>query len=325
MVSEGPRYLHAIAASEETTLRYNISHGDELRFPLVFVFPAGGTIWADHPYCILDNADWVSEEQGEAAAILRDYLLAREQQAMAIDHRLRPLDSGIPLHAPLDLSSGTDPRVTTGVVPALPSPDDNVSAAVIDMFLLTKRKATVVVALDVSGSMGGTKIETATAATREFLQRLDPADEVAVLTFGSDVIRLSEPRRAGEIVEGLAPQISTLEARGNTALYEAVCRATELIDALQTEDEAQGESRLYGIVLLSDGKNTMERVTEGEMFANCLPANAEADGVKVFPIAFGTDADRTLLEQIATVTGGRMWVADSDFIGDVYFSISAEQ
>jgi hypothetical protein len=69
----------------------------------------------------------------------------------------------------------------------------------------------------------------------------------------------------------------------------------------------------------------MERVTEGEMFANCLPANAEADGVKIFPIAFGTDADRALLEQIATVTGGRMWAADPDSIGDVYFSISAEQ
>jgi Ca-activated chloride channel family protein len=267
----------------------------------------------------------VTEEQAEGAAVFRDYLLAREQQALAIDNRLRPLDGSIPLHAPIDLGSGTDPRVTTDVVAALPSPDDEVSAAVIDMFLLTKRKATVVVALDVSGSMAGEKIETATTASREFLHRLDAEDEVAVLTFNSDVVYLSDPRLAGEIVEVLSPQISTLEARGNTALYEAVCRATMLIDELQAEDESHGESRLYGIVLLSDGKNTMERITKGEMFANCLPTNAEADGVKVFPIAFGSDADKTLLQEIASVTGGRMWTADPDSIGDVYFSISAEQ
>ena len=63
MAEQGPNYLHAIAASEETTLRYSLNNSDELRFPLVFIFPSGGGIWADHPYCILDNADWVSDEQ----------------------------------------------------------------------------------------------------------------------------------------------------------------------------------------------------------------------------------------------------------------------
>jgi Ca-activated chloride channel family protein len=325
MVSEGPSYLHAIAASEETTLRYNISHADELRFPLVFVFPAGGTIWADHPYCILDNAEWVSEEEGEGAAIFREYLLAREQQAMTIDHRLRPVDSSISLRAPLDLASGTDPRVTTAIVPALPSPSDEVSAAVIDMFLLTKRKATVVVALDLSTSMKGAKIKAATAATAEFLCRLDPSDEVAVLTFSDSVVTLSEPAHVRDVAEGLAGKVSTLYADGSTALYDAVCQAAALADDLRREDQAQGESRLYGIVLLSDGEDTMGRPTENEMFTTCLPASAEAQGTKIFPIAFGADADQNLLERMAKVTGGRMWTADPDSIAEVYFAISAEQ
>ncbi|MFQ6029482.1 MAG: substrate-binding domain-containing protein, partial [Dehalococcoidia bacterium] len=34
MVEQGPAYVHAIAASEETTLRYNLNNSDELRFPL---------------------------------------------------------------------------------------------------------------------------------------------------------------------------------------------------------------------------------------------------------------------------------------------------
>ena len=42
MVEQGPGYVHAIAASEETTVRFNINSRDELRFPLAFIFPGRG-------------------------------------------------------------------------------------------------------------------------------------------------------------------------------------------------------------------------------------------------------------------------------------------
>ncbi|NJN55443.1 MAG: hypothetical protein HC804_12215 [Anaerolineae bacterium] len=80
MARQGPSYLHAAAVPEAEVVRFNMERGDELAFPLVFIFPAGGTIWADQPYCVLDNAEWVDAEEAEAAAIFRDFLLAREQQ-----------------------------------------------------------------------------------------------------------------------------------------------------------------------------------------------------------------------------------------------------
>ena len=325
MVMQGPDYVHALAASEETTLRFNINNREELRFPLAFIFPAGGTVWADHPYCILDNADWVSDAEAEAAAIFRDYLLAPEQQALAVDNRLRPTDSSIPLHAPLNLENGTDPRVSLSNAKRLPSPDAVVSAAVIDLFMITKRKATVVMVLDVSGSMRGNKIKTATAATAEFLTGLDPDDEVAVLTFSEKVVTLSEPETVRNVVEGLSRRVRNLTAGGSTSLHAAVCKATALVGDLQAEDEAQGESRLYGIVLLSDGEDTTGRPTEHRMFTTCLPDTAEADGFKIFPIAFGADANDALLSRLALATGGRLFSADPDSISGVYFSISAEQ
>ncbi len=94
---------------------------------------------------------------------------------------------------------------------------------------------------------------------------------------------------------------------------------------MQAEDQAQGESRLYGIVLLSDGDDTTGEPTETQMFAQCLPANAEADGFKIFPIAFGDAANETLLSRLALATGGRMFTVDTESISNVYFSISAEQ
>lgn len=325
MARQGPSFLHGAAVPEADTVRFNVERGDELQFPLAFIFPSGGTIWADHPYCILDNADWVSEEQAEAAAIFRDYLLERGQQELAIDNYLRPLDTSIPLHEPMTLDYGTDPGVSPATVPALPSPDADVSAAIIDLFQITKRKATVIITLDVSGSMEGDKIRSATAATAEFLERLDPNDEVALLTFNDNVVTLSEPARVGDVVEGLSQRVSGLIAVGNTALYGAVCRATEMATALKEEDTAAGESRLYGVVLLSDGEDTMGEPTENQMFVTCLPANAEADGVKIFPIAFGEDAAEDVLDRIATVTGGRMYAADPASISNAYLSISAEQ
>ena len=325
MASEGPSYLHAAAVPEADAVRFNVERGDELTFPLAFIFPAKGTIWADHPYCILDNADWVTTEQVEAAAVFRDYLLAQEQQAAAIENYLRPLDSTIPLHAPLDLANGTDPRVNPSTIPALPSPDADISAAVIDLFQITKRKATVLIVLDVSGSMEGEKIKSARTSTVEFLQRLDANDEVGVMIFSDGSQLLQSPVRKGDVAETLAPRVESLVANGNTALFQAVCEAIKTTETLQEEDRTNGDTRLYGIVLLSDGEDTVGTITENQMFATCLPANAEADGIKVFPIAFGEAADEAVLARIAQVTGGRMFTADPASIGNVYLSISAEQ
>ncbi|MBK8905982.1 MAG: VWA domain-containing protein [Anaerolineaceae bacterium] len=325
MAQQGPSYLHAAAVPEADVVRFNIERGDELTFPLAFIFPAGGTIWADHPYCILDNAGWVTDEQAEAAQIFLDYLLAREQQDMAIDNYLRPLDTNLPLHAPMSLENGTDPGVTPRTVAPLPSPNADISAAVIDLFNITKRKATILIVLDVSGSMEGERIRTARDATIEFLSRLDANDEVGLTIFYDSVTELAPPSRVGDVVEGLNQRVAGLIAGGNTALYQAVCDAVAQTTALQEEDTAVGETRLYGIILLSDGEDTVGNITENQMFATCLPANAEADGVKIFPIAFGEAADQDVLNRIATVTGGRLFTADPASISNVYLSISAEQ
>ena len=91
MVQRGPSYLHAVNTNEAEVLKTNAKYGNLLPFQLVFIFPAHGTFWAQHPYCILDAA-WVTKEQHEAARLYEDYLLAPEQQALAVDKGLRPAD-----------------------------------------------------------------------------------------------------------------------------------------------------------------------------------------------------------------------------------------
>lgn len=323
MVLRGPNYLHAVTTSEAETLKTNAERAAEMRFPLVFIFPAEGTFWSEHPYCILET-DWVTPEQKEAAEIFREFLFERENQEMAIDTYVRPVDESIPLHAPLSLDDGTDPRVNTSVVPPLESPSADAAEAVKDVFFQTKKKATVILLLDTSGSMEGDKIKQAVESSVNFVERLDPDDEVYVLTFGGLPILLEVGGRSGDVGEELGRTLRGLFADGNTPLYDAVCEATAVIEDLKTDHTADGDRRLYGIVLLSDGDDTSSSRTENQMFG-CLPSGEDVEGTKIFTIAYGDDADSDLLLRIANRTNGQAFEASPESIDRIYNSISAEQ
>ena len=325
MARGGPAFLHVASAFEEGTVRFNVERGDELRWPLAFVFPQDGTFWSDHPYCILDGAGWVGPEQAEAAELFRDFLLSPAMQAEAGAHFIRPLDPAAPLGPLLTTVNGTDPAAGPQTVPAFAIPSPEVSEAIIDQFLTTKRKATVLLVLDISGSMEGSAIRSATEATVGFLARLDPRDRVGLLVFDEE-IRLSEAiGPVSGIVEQAQDRVQSLVAGGGTNLHGAICRATELLAAEQAQDAAASDSRLYGIVLLSDGSDTTGEISEGRMLATCLGAAEGEEPPRMFIISYGSGADAALLDRLATETRGAVFAADPASIGQAYLRISAEQ
>jgi len=325
MAQHGPDYLHAVAAFEEGVVRFNLEHGQELRWPLAFVFPSEGTFWSNHPYCILDGTEWVSQEQAEAARQFLDFLLAKEQQSLAVQYMLRPLDANVPTGTQLTLENGTDPKARPETVPAFQVPDADTSAAIIDQFFTTKRKATVMLVLDVSGSMAGEPIRAATEASSAFLKRLDPRDEVGLIAFNDIIIRVSEVQSASAIAESLSNRVLDLVAGGGTNLHGAVCAATNKMNDIRRAHQASGENRLYGIIVLSDGADTTGEISENKMFQTCLPTTLEANGTKVFTIAFGASANKDVLGRIAHVSGGAMFDANAASIDQTYLKISAEQ
>jgi Ca-activated chloride channel family protein len=324
LAQRGPEYLHAITSSEAEALKANKDFASTMRYPLAFIFPSKGTFWSEQPYCILDG-DWVTGEQKEAAKIFQTYILDRKQQELAITYYLRPVDNSIPLHAPLTLEDGTDPRVTRSSVPALQSPSADVSSAVKDVFHQTKKKSTIVLLLDTSGSMDGEKIKNAVASSINFVKRLDPNDEIYVMVFGGEgsIYELGGGR-AGDVGEQLVVKLNGLFANGNTALYDSVCAATQKVSELQVADQTNDVKRLYGIVLLSDGQDTSSVNTENQMFA-CLPSGENVEGIKIFTIAYGSDADADLMLRIANRTNGKTFTGDPSSIETIYIAISAEQ
>jgi Ca-activated chloride channel homolog len=323
MTQRGPEYLHAVTSYESNVIKWNRDYADELQFPLVAIYPDDGTFWAENPYCILD-AEWVSAEQAEAAAIFRDYLLSPEQQAGAMEWGLRPADRSVALRAPIDLEHGAVPSITVDKVPNLGYPTDEVVGHILDVWHQVKKKATVVLLLDTSGSMKGEKIKGAIRGAETFLSQMDPADEVYVVTFSSSVTELPTSGAVGQVGEGLKSSLDGLYAQGFTVLHEAVIYAVDRIESLKTEHTAADEPRLYGIVLLSDGKNeTTGGPTESDMLSR-LPSGTEAAGVKIYTIAYGDDADLDLLKTLANRTNGKQFSGDVENIEAVYFLISSE-
>lgn len=325
MANFGPGFLHVTSAFEEGAVRFNVDRGGDLRWPLVFLFPAEGTFWSPQPYCILDKSGWVTPEQAEAARLFLDHLLSPATQATAGQFYVRPLDPATPLGDRLTLANGTDPAATPQTVPDLEIPSPEISKAIIDLFKIAKRKATAVIVLDTSGSMNeGGKFVAATKATEEFLGRFDREDRLGIVSFNSTVsvdLPITPLSNMGESAADHLPA----SANHQTALFDGLCRAAELVREAQAADRAAGDNRLYGIVLLSDGQDTASTLRKDQMLATCLGADAEAEGIKVFAIGFGEDADKATLTELATKTKGAAFFADPQSIRTTYLKISAEQ
>jgi len=323
MANRGPSYLHAGTNSEIGIMATNFYNDLEPPWEFVFIIPADGTFWSENPYCIL-QADWVSEEEREAAGIYLDYLLGSEAQNTAVDEWLRPADESIPLRQPLSLENGTDTSKNPDNVPPLESVSGQTTDAIEQIFLQTKKPATVVILVDTSGSMAGNKIDGARQGMITLINSLQPDDRVAVYSFESSINEVGPAGRVGDVAQTLTDNVGQLKARGDTRLHDAVCQAVEQANNLQTAGETASEKRLYGIVLLSDGQDTASQLSEPQLF-DCLPTGETAEGVKIFTIAYGDGADEELLERIAVQTNGRFYTGDPENIEEVYRNISFEQ
>ena len=105
-------------------------------------------------------------------------------------------------------------------------------------------------------------------------------------------------------------------------MNDALCAGVSTAEADRKADRAAGVQRLYGVVLLSDGQENKSK--QWDVFA-CLPTGEDVEGVKVFTIAYGSDADANLLKKIAERTNGKTFKGDPKTIEQVYLAISAEQ
>jgi VWFA-related protein len=166
----------------------------------------------------------------------------------------------------------------------------------------------LVVTLDVSGSMEGSTLASATASATTLINSLAPIDWGAVLAF-SDQVRVEQPLTQDKVV--LANAVSRLRAGGNTALYDAVAESAAVA-------AASGVAR-RAVVLLSDGEEFGSRSQLSR--EQSLSAVTEAASL-FYVVGVGPDIDRAYLEELAARSGSRFfYVTSASEVPAVYASL----
>jgi VWFA-related protein len=149
--------------------------------------------------------------------------------------------------------------------------------------------ASIVLVVDVSGSMAGEPMNQAKRALQEFLRGLDPGDQVALMAFDVKVTLIQDFTSDRALLNAA---IGRLTPQGDTALYDGVIEATA--------KAAQGPGARKLVVLLSDGLAT----TGLDKRPQSIDA-ARNSGAGFVAVGLGSAIDRAYLTELTTASGGR--------------------
>jgi Ca-activated chloride channel family protein len=314
MFERGPSYLSAAVMYENLVAAQEAKRlaGLSSQQAVVAIYPKEGTFWSNHPYAIL-NAPWVTDEQRAAAEDFQAFLLDRPQQLRALEFGFRPADPSISLGTPLDAGHGVDPHQPQTVL-EVPRPE--VLMAVRQVWREVKKPVDLVVVMDISGSMRGSKIAAARSSLMEFINLLDDRDSLQVLLFSEELTPLTSLSLLGDKRQELLRRVSGISEQGNTRLYDAVHLAYQ---ELLTEGDP---GHIRAIVALSDGRDNMSTIDLDQLVSQIGDLSEGGTATKVFTIAFGGDADLEVLADIALSTGAKMYESDPHTIREVYAEIA---
>jgi len=148
----------------------------------------------------------------------------------------------------------------------------------VTLFSGERRPLRVAVALDTSGSMES-KMGQVEAALKHFIDLLEPADEILVITFNSEVHVVQDFTSDRDL---LGSVLDRMEAGGGTALYDAAYTAIQRV--------AKGPAESKAVVLVTDGVDTASSTS----FETLLEL-ARRSEVPVFSI--GLDSGTQLKDQ----------------------------
>lgn len=321
MFNRGPSFLSAAVMYESLVVEsYNTAQYPNAKnyAPVVAIYPKEGTFLSDHPFTI-PQAPWVSASKRTSAELFADYLLDKPQQAKALQYGFRPAAANaVPLASPLDAAHGVDPQQPSNI---LQIPSAQLIRQIKSSWDEQRRKVSIMLVLDRSGSMndaigGKSKIAAARDGLKAFISLLSDSDEVGVTIFSDTAQVIAPVAPLGGQRDQLNRQIDGIQADGSTRLYDTI---GEQVDALN----ALSNANIKAVVVLTDGLDTASQHTVGELSKHLGATGTDAgNSLKVFSIAYGSDADKNGLTQISHASGGEEYDGNPDNIRRVFLAIS---
>ncbi len=313
---EGPKYLDAFVTPEQLVVAFNTGVFGKPPARLIALYPAEGTLWADHPLALMETPD-LTANQRRTFQSFREFLASADAQKEILRAGYRPADLSVSLagpDSPLTAANGVDPAQPQTTL-QLPPPD--VVSVVQNAWAMAKRRANVILVVDTSGSMKGDKLANVQVALRTFLAQI-PSDQekVGLVEFNSTVTNIIEMDTLAKNRGPLTREVDSLQANGNTAFLDAVRTAYRRLQ------QSGDQERINAIVAMTDGRENASRVTLQQL-ADEIRAGNQKLPVIIFSVAYGGDADTRLLETLSTVSGGQVRAGTPETIRDLYKILSS--
>jgi Ca-activated chloride channel family protein len=311
LFDSGPEYLSAAVLYESMVVE-SYAKVSSMPFPVVAIYPREGTFWSDHPVGIV-NRPWVTPERKEAAQIYINYLLARPQQEKALTYGFRPGSPDVAVGAPIDAAHGVDPKQPTTT---LEVPSSEVIAALEQQWDNEEKKpADIVLVLDTSGSMREEgKMSAAKAGAKQLVSLLSDKDDFSLLPFNQTSAWASQDQPAVQGRNVSDDAIDSVFPQGQTALYDSV-------DQGYAHLLARPADHIRALVVLTDGEDNKSSEKLDQLLAKIHP-DAETHTIRIFTIAYGQDARRDVLAQIADATQGKSYDGTPANIVEVFRDVS---
>ena len=151
-------------------------------------------------------------------------------------------------------------------------------------------------AMDYSGSMSGQAIYDMEAAVRSFVDLMNADDEGAIFKFAKDVLKY----------QGFTSEKSLLYAAINAG-FSGNTGSTKLYDAIiMCVSEAIAQQGRKAVIALTDGEDN-----DSNHSLNDAIIHAQNYNIPIFTIGLGGSVNSTVLNQIASSTGGQYYYAPS--------------
>ena len=312
MFSNGPEYLSAAVLYESVVIESYDTAKYQTPFPVVAIYPKEGTFWTENP-CGIVELPYVTATHKEAGKAYIEYLLARPQQEAAMRFGFRPSDVSIPLGSPIDVAHGVNPKEPRTT---LETPEAGVIDGSISLWKKNKKRANIVLVLDVSGSMNKEdRIQNARAGATELIDLLADEDTFSLLTFNNKATWLLKAAPMRENRDKIRKTVSSLTAEGGTALYDAIAEAYTFLQGLGDE------GAITAVVVLSDGEDKNSTLKLPNMLKQ-IAFDPETRNIRIFTIGYGGEADQKIMDQISGATQAKAFKGDTKNIRKVFKEIA---
>lgn len=295
MVDNGVFWASIASVYESFVIQANSNSNNNTRYEAVYP----KATFSSNLRAILPNAPWMNENEKAAAEQVIEFLRSREMQEVATDLGLRPGVPGVPLGDKFSAQYGVNPDPTYN---SLRPPSPEVVEAMLKSWReYAKKPSQVVVVVDSSGSMGGSKLPAVQSTLRTYIEGLGPKEEIALIDFDS---RIGEPVTVDGTEQGRKRGmefIANLKADGGTRLYDATLQARNWL-----QNNYQ-ENAINAVLVLTDGQDSDSEVSL-QALTNKLEKNSFASDRRIafFTVGYGEEGqfNAKVLKQMAELNGG---------------------